>query len=122
MNRTTLLALLLAATGLAPSVLAAAEPHARLSVSRTRGGEVVAVVRGTVRACGITATNDEPTFVVHERVVEVSQPMAGVACMNPPPRSRPYRRSVNFGRLPPGRYTIRWSYPELRADYVVRTR
>jgi hypothetical protein len=48
--------------------------------------------------------------------------MAGVACMNPPPRSRPYRRSVNFGRLPPGRYTIRWSYPELRADYVVRTR
>jgi len=122
MTRTTLLALLLAATGFVPSALAAAQPHARLSVSRTRGGEVVAVVRGTVRACGITATNDAPTFVVHERVVEVSQPMAGVACMNPPPRSRPYRRSVNLGKLAPGRYTIRWNYPELSADYVVRPR
>jgi hypothetical protein len=122
MSRTTVLAILLAATAIAPSIGTAREPHARLSVTRTRGGEVIASVKGTVRACGITATNDAPTFVVHGRVVEVSQPMAGVACMNPPPRSRPYRRSINLGKLPAGRYAVRWSFPELSIDYTVRAK
>jgi hypothetical protein len=98
----------------------AAEPSAKLQAKRNAAGEVVATVSGTVRACGLTATNDEPTFVVRGNTVEVMQPVAGIACMNPPPETRPYRRTLNLGKLPAGSYAIHWSFPDLTVAYTVK--
>jgi len=98
----------------------AAEPSAHLSVARKADGTVVATVTGTVRACGITALEDEPTFTVNGNIVDVKQPTAGVGCMNPPPQSKPYRHSVDLGKLPAGTYTIRWNFPELSTTYTVK--
>jgi hypothetical protein len=94
-------------------------PDARLSLARNAAGEVIATVEGTVRACGITAGNRNPTFTVHGYLIEVTQPTVAIACMNPPPKTRPYRRTLDLGRLPPGKYTIHWSLPELSGEYVV---
>jgi hypothetical protein len=98
---------------------AAQAPAAHLSVTRNNAGEVMATVEGSVRACGITAGSQEPTFAVHGNRIDVTQPTIAVACINPPPVSKPYRQTLNFGKLPPGAYTIHWSFPELTAGYVV---
>src|SRR5262249_59451488 len=98
----------------------AAEPSAQLGVAINQDGHVVATASGSVRACGITALDDAPGFVISGNVIEVRQPMAGIACMNPPPETKPYRHSVDFGKLPAGTYTIRWNYPELNTTYVVK--
>jgi hypothetical protein len=113
------LMLTLAGCALHPAAATEDGPQAHLSAARNAAGEVVATVTGTVRACGITSTNDEPTFAVHGDTVEVTQSMAGVACMNPPPKTKPYRRNLNLGKLPPGKYLIRWNYPELTLDFAV---
>ena len=110
----------LLALAAAPAVALAAEPSAKLSAKRNGAGEVVATVSGTVRACGLTATNDEPTFLVRGNAVEVTQPVAGIACVNPPPETRAYRRTLNLGKLPAGSYTIHWSFPDLTITYAVR--
>lgn len=94
-------------------------PSAHLSVTRNAAGDVVAAVNGTVRACGITSGRAEPTFVLRGNRIEVTQPTIAVACMNPPPTAKPYRHTLDFGRLPAGRYTIQWSFPELSAEYEV---
>ena len=119
MRRLTAAAALLSLAALAAEIFAA-EPSAKLSAKLNGAGEVVATVSGTVRACGLTATNDEPTFVVHGNVVEVTQPVAGIACMNPPPETRAYRRTLNLGKLPAGNYTIHWSFPDQTITYTVK--
>ena len=105
---------------LLPALASAAEPSARLKVTRNADGEVVATASGSVRACGITAIGDAPTFKIDGTAVDVHQSMAGVACVNPPPQTKPYKQQVNLGKLPPGTYTIRWNYPELSATYTVK--
>ena len=115
MRRTIALSI---ATLLAGAAFAQAS-DARLSVSRDPAGNVIATVEGTVRACGITTTGNEPTFVVRGNLVEVTQPKVAIACMNPPPKTKPYRQTLDLGKLAPGKYTIRWSFPELSAEYVV---
>jgi hypothetical protein len=115
MTRTLAVFALLTLAGAAP----AQTPDAHLSLTRNAAGNVIATVEGTVRACGITASNRDPTFVVHGNVVEVSQSTLPIACMNPPPITKPYRRTLDLGRLPSGKYTIHWNLPELSGDYVV---
>jgi hypothetical protein len=98
----------------------AAEPSAQLSVTRKPDGSVVATAAGSVRACGITAIGDEPSFMRNGNMIDIHQPTAGIACMNPPPQSKPYRHDVDLGKLPPGTYTIRWNFPKLETTYTVK--
>lgn len=104
----------------AGTVATADEPSAHLSVTRSADGGIVATVEGTVRACGITAIGAEPSLKRDGNVIEVHQPTAGIACMNPPAQTKPYRHSVDLGKLPPGTYTIRWNFPELDTTYTVK--
>ena len=101
----------------APAVAQSDEP--KLTVARNAEGEVRASVTGRIRACGLTALNDEPTFAIDGSKIEVTQHVVGIACMNPPPKDKPYHRTLNFGKLAPGSYTINWNFPELSTTYTV---
>ena len=92
-------------------------PQATLTLSRNAGGETLATVTGTVAACGLTALNEVPRFKIQGTVIAVTQPVVGIACMNPPPKEKPYEQTLNFGKLPAGTYTIKWSFPALTASY-----
>ena len=108
---------------LAPLAAAVADPPAaRIEVTRNAAGEVLATVATNVNPCGITALNEPPTFRVDGTNIEVTQPVAGIACMNPPPKERGYNHTLNLGKLAPGTYSIHWSFPQLTATYTVAPR
>ncbi len=121
MRRDKIFATIPILSGLFAPLCSAQEPSGDLSVSINTAHQVVAKVTGTVARCGITALPEAPTFRRLGQTIEVTQPVAGVACLaNIPPGSvRPYNVSVNLGILPPGQYTVSWSFPRLSATYVV---
>lgn len=99
----------------------AQEPTGELRISQSVGHEVIATVIGKVARCGLTALSDAPTFRVTGQVVDVTQPVAGVACRADVQQGalQPYQRAINLGRLPPGSYTVNWNFPKLTATYKV---
>lgn len=114
-----------AAMALASSIFGGANsaqvPASELSVSTNVERQVTATVTGSVARCGVTALSDAPTFRRLGQVVEVTQPVAGIACLAdvPPGAVRPYNVTVNLGNLPPGKYTVNWNFPKLTATYTV---
>lgn len=114
-----------AAMALASSVFSSAcsaqEPTGHISVSTNAAHQVTATVTGKVARCGVTALPEAPTFRRLGQVVEVIQPVAGVACLANVPTGtvRLYRVTVNLGNLPPGKYTVNWNFPKLNATYTV---
>jgi hypothetical protein len=119
MTSRTLAAWLFTLFAAAPALAPAQSDEATLTVARSATGEVRATVSGRIRACGLTALNDEPTFTIDGAKIEVTQHVVGIACMNPPPKDKPYRRTLNLGKLAPGSYTIHWSFPDLSTTYTV---
>jgi hypothetical protein len=103
---------------LMPAVCHGATPEPTLTVSRNAAGEVLVSVSGMIPACGLTALNEPPTFAIEGSTIKVRQPIVGVACMNPPPKEKPYERALNLGKLAAGNYTIQWSFPALTANYA----
>lgn len=101
---------------LLPAICLAETPA--LTVARNAAGEVLLSVSGTIPACGLTAVNDPPTFAIEGSAIKVHQPVAGVACMNPPPKEKQYERVLNVGKLAPGNYTIDWNFPVLTGTYA----
>ena len=100
-------------------VAGVAQPaESKLSVSRNAAGDVLIKVSATIPACGLTALNQPPTFVIEGATIKVHQPIVGVACMNPPPKDKHYERVLNIGKLAKGRYTIDWSFPALTGTYA----
>ena len=99
----------------------AQSPAGELRVSLNAAHEVIAAVTGEVARCGVTALSDTPTFRRSQHVIDVTQPVVGVACRADVPRGalRPYQASVNLGSLPPGKYTVNWSFPKLTTTYEV---
>ena len=109
--------LLMATLGL--SCVQAQVPQASLALRRNAAGETLATASGTIPACGLTALNEAPRFQIEGTVITVIQPVAGVACMNPPPKEKHYEQTLNLGTLAPGAYTIKWSFPALTASYEI---
>jgi hypothetical protein len=99
----------------------AQEPSGELSVSSDVAHQVTATVTGKVARCGLTALAEAPSVRRSGQVVEVTQPVAGVACLAdvPPGAVRPYHVTVSLGELPPGEYTVNWNFPKLTATYTV---
>lgn len=97
----------------------AQEPTVDLSVSTNAAHQITATVTGKIARCGVTALPEAPTFRRLGQVVEVTQPVAGIACLADVPLGtvRPYHATVNLGNLPPGKYTVNWSFPKLTATY-----
>jgi hypothetical protein len=114
-----------AAMALASSIFGGAcsaqEPTGNLSVSTNTAHQVTATVTGRVARCGVTALPEAPMFRRLGQVVEVTQPVAGIACLAnvPPGTVRPYHVTVNLGNLLPGKYTVNWNFPKLTATYTV---
>lgn len=90
-----------------------------LTISQNAMGEVVASVYAQIPPCGITASSQPPSFQINGAVIEVMQPLFAIACvMNPPPYII-YQRSVDFGVLAPGTYTVNWDFPQASGVYTV---
>lgn len=106
------LACLLSATCAAQSA-----PH--LTISQNAKHEVVAHVSGLIPSCTLTANSAEPTFSIQGMVITVTQGVAGYMCTNPPPADKLYQRTINFGRLADGTYTINWTFPALTGTIAV---
>lgn len=92
-----------------------------LHVSQNAKHEVIATVTGKVARCGLTALPGAPTFRISGQVVDVTQPVAGVACRADVPQGalRAYHAAINLGHLPPGDYTVNWSFPKLSTVYKI---
>jgi len=92
-----------------------------LRISQNAAHEVTATVTGEVARCGLTAIADEPTFRLSGQVVDVVQPVVGIACRADVPQGalRPYHVTINLGHLPPGDYIVNWTFPKLTATYKV---
>ena len=90
-----------------------------LRVAQNAAHDVIATVIGKVARCGVTALPEEPTFRIAGQVVDVIQPVAGIACPADVPQGalRSYHVVVNLGHLPPGNYTVNWSFPKLTTTY-----
>jgi hypothetical protein len=116
----TLFGIALAGTTLG-SVCFAQNSSGDLRISQNAAHEVIATVTGKVARCGVTALPEAPTFQRSEQVVDITQPVAGMACRADVPQGalRSYRVTVNLGDLPPGNYTVNWSFPKLTAAYTV---
>lgn len=104
-----------------PSAMCAPQSAPNLTISKNAIGEVVASVSGMIPSCGVTATSGGPIFRIQGAVVTVTQGVAGFMCTNAPqpPPKKLYERTVNFGKLTDGTYTINWSYPELTGTITV---
>lgn len=99
------------------TIAQAAEPQ--LTISQNAMGETVASVYAQIPPCGITASGDNPSFHIDGTVITVTQPLFAIACVVNPPPFVVYQRSVDFGVLAPGTYTVNWSYPALSGTYTV---
>ena len=97
----------------------AAQSAPQLKIALNAKHEVVAHVSGLIPSCTITANSAEPTFSSQGKVITVTQGVAGYMCTNPPSPEKLYRRSVNFGRLGDGTYTINWTFPALTGTITV---
>lgn len=106
---------------LSGSICFAQKTAAELRFSQNATHEVTVTANGEVPRCGVTALPEGPTSKLSGHVIEVMQPVAGIACRADVPQGalRPYRVSINLGRLPPGDYTVNWSFPKLTAAYTV---
>lgn len=94
-------------------------PPTQLFVYQNSQGQLIATAIGQVPACGLVATNADPTFMIAGSVITVTQPVIAVTCTNPPPDDGYYIASVNFGRRFDGTYTVNWDIPQLTADYTI---
>ena len=99
----------------------AQSPNGQLHISRNAAKEVIATVTGEVGRCGVTALSDPPTIRRSQMIIEVTQPVAGIACRADVQQGalRPYHAAVNLGSLPPGKYTVNWSFPKLTTTYEI---
>ena len=99
----------------------AQNPTGELHVSRNAAHEVTATVTGEVARCGVTALEDLPTARRSAQIIDITQPVAGIACKADvaPGTLRAYHATVNLGTLPPGKYTVKWSFPKLETTYEV---
>ena len=94
-------------------------PPTDLNLYQNSAGQLIATVSGPVPACGLVATDADPTYTIAGNIISVMQPVKGVACTNPPPPDGYYIASVNFGRLFDGTYTVNWNIPQLTASYTI---
>ena len=99
------------------SIAQSADP--RLTISQNAMGEVVASVYAQIPPCGLTANGENPSFHIDGMVIDVTQPLYGIACVINPPPYVVYQRSVNFGVLAPGIYTVNWNFPKVSGVYTV---
>ena len=115
------LALIALAGTLLCGVGSAQSPTGELHISRNAAHEVIATITGEVGRCGVTALSDPPTIRRSGTIIEITQPVAGIACRADVPQGalRPYQATVNLGSLPPGKYTVNWNFPKLTTTYEV---
>lgn len=102
-----------------PVVTFAQSANPELSISQNALGEVVASVYAQIPPCGVTASGENPSFQIHGSVIDVAQPLFAIACVTNPPPYVVYQRSVDFGVLPPGPYSVNWSFPQVSGVYTV---
>jgi hypothetical protein len=102
-------------------VCPAQEPTGKATFSTNAAHEVIATLDGDVAQCGFTALPEEPTFRISNRTIEVTQPVAGIACMANVAQGsmRAYHATVNLGHLATGTYTVTWSFPKVTTTYTV---
>ena len=112
-----LLLFVVAASAAAAPIITA--PSATLGVFQNTAGQLIAVVSGTIPACGSTPTDAEPTYTIDNFVITVTQPLVAVTCTDPPPADRFYYANLNFGRLFDGNYTVNWNVPALTQAYSI---
>lgn len=99
----------------------AQEPAVKVNFSTNAAHDVIVTVNGEIAQCGFTALPEGPTFRISKQTIEITQPVAGIACMaNVAPNSmRPYHAIVNLGHLAAGTYTVMWNFPKLTTTYTV---
>lgn len=99
----------------------AQSPTGELHISLNAAHEVIATVTGEVGRCGVTALSDPPTIRRSQMIIDITQSVAGIACRADVQQGalRPYHATVNLGSLPPGKYTVNWSFPKLTTTYEV---
>ena len=102
-----------------PAVSIAQSANPELMISQNASGEVVASVYAQIPPCGITASGENPSFHIDGTVIDVTQPLYGIACVTNPPPYVVYQRSVNVGVLAPGTYTVNWNFPAVSGVYTV---
>lgn len=101
------------------SATCAAQSAPQLTISQNAKHEVVAHVSGMIPSCQLTANSAKPTFHIQGTVITVTQGVAGYMCTNPPAPDKRYTRTINFGRLADGTYTVNWSFPVLTGTITV---
>lgn len=102
-----------------PAASFAQSANPELTISQNALGEVVASVYAQIPPCGVTASGENPSFQIHGTVIDVTQPLFAIACVTNPPPYIVYQRSVDFGALAAGTYSVNWSFPQVSGVYTV---
>ena len=119
MNRTLRNVLLHALLAAFPVSALAQQAGVSLSIGTNAAGQVTASYSAQIPPCGVTANGEDPSVSVIGTMITVTQPLFGIACVTDPPPYRVYQRTVSFGALIPGNYTLDWNFPPLTTTFTV---